>query len=110
MCRTTTYCGVNRELAFLELLKSKCALTLLYGLDAMYFDVKIRKVIRKAWNRAIRAVFSIKSRENTRHLLYFCNLWSTSLRIGLCYLKVNLLYSLKTYFYSNAIESLFFCF
>ena len=101
MCRTTTYCGVNRELALLELLKSKCALTLLYGLDAKFVKLGIGPY----------ALFLVlKVVNNTRHLLYFCNLWSTSFRIGLCYLKVNLLYSLKTYFYSNAIESLFFCF
>ena len=48
-----TYRVVNRELVLLELLKSKCSPSSLYGLDVIYFiyiDVKIRVAIIKTYN------------------------------------------------------------
>ena len=40
----------------------------------MFIDVTIREAVSKAWNWAIRAVFSIKSCESTTQLLHYCNL------------------------------------
>ena len=47
----------------------------------------------KAWNRAIYAVFNIKSREITGQLLHYCDILLASIRIN--YLQLNLLHSLK---------------
>ena len=47
-------------------------------------------------------VFSVKSRESAKQLLYHCNFLSASFRIG--YFQLNLLRSLKTCFYNNVLK------
>ena len=63
----------NKEMVRLEILKRKCAPILFYGLDSIKINGNIVNLIRKAWICAIRMTFNIRSRESTRHLLYFCN-------------------------------------
>jgi hypothetical protein len=87
-------CGnLNRELVMLEILRTKCAPILFYGLDAISINNDIRDVISKAWNWAIRSVFGIKKRESTRLLLKFCNMLSANFKID-C-LQLCLIASLK---------------
>ena len=74
-----TYCSVNGELVLLELLKSKYASIIFYGLDVIFIDFKIREAISKAWNWVMRAVFKIKNRGSTRQVLCYSNLISASL-------------------------------
>ena len=60
----------NKEMVRLEIVKRQCALILFYGLNTIKINGNIVNLISKAWNCAIRMIFS---RESTHHLLYFCN-------------------------------------
>ena len=71
-------CGVNKEIAALELLKRKCAPILVYALDAISVNNKVRGVIFKAWNASLHLLFKIYRRESTRYLFYYCDLLSVS--------------------------------
>ena len=68
----------NKEMVRLEILKRQCAPILFYGLDAIKINGNFVNLISKAWNCAIRMIFNIRSRESTRHVIYFCNSMSAS--------------------------------
>ena len=74
-------CGSTNEFVLLEILKTKCAPILFYGVDAISISNKIKQAISKAWSWAIRAVFGLRKRERIRLLFKYCNLLSTDYKI-----------------------------
>ena len=81
-------CGLNKELVALELLKHKCAPILLYALDAIFVNNKVRYVTCKARNVSISLTFNINRCLSTRHLFYQCDLLSASFKKDLLQLKL----------------------
>ena len=81
-------CGSTNELVLFEILKTKCAPILFYGIDASSINNNNKQAISKTWNWAIRAVFGLRGRESTKLLFKYCNLLSADYKIDLSQLNL----------------------
>ena len=96
VCNVLRHKVTGYEDVFSEILIRKCLPVLDYGLDCVFLDTSSFNFISKAWNTAVRWLFSRKRFDSTRLLFLQCNTMSAKYILNLkwmCFVRLFLCFS-----------------